>query len=259
MPILETSDAAIFFETHGESGHWVTLINGHTRSSSDFRMMARQLLESGKFRVLLFDNRASGKSEARGQFTLSDMCADVRALWDHLLIPKSAVLGISMGGVIAQGLAIEVPTRVSKLILVSSAPEESFINSTGGGWIAEGNFLEEKMRSYFAPSFVDRNPILFLTMIKQIRQALISGAFAKKSELQRNALRGVTWTNRLNQITAPTLIIHGEMDQVVDPAAAKIFKNNIRDSQLSLIPNAGHLLLAEAPKELYRLVIDFLR
>jgi 3-oxoadipate enol-lactonase len=259
MPFIETNAARIYYETHGEQGQWVTLINGHTRSSSDFRMMARILVETGLFRVLLIDNRASGKSEVSSGFTMNDMCADVVRVWDQVLIETSAVLGISMGGVIAQGLAITYPHRVSKLILVSSAPEESYIRSTGGAWIAEGNQLEEKMRSYFAPGFIERNPVLFSSMINQIRQALHSGKFSRHSDMQREALRSVKWTDQLQKIQAPTLIVHGEMDAVVDLEAAGILKEKIIRSTQVTFPGVGHLLLAEAPKDLYRVVIDFLK
>lgn len=259
MPILETDGASIYYETLGDKGDWITLVNGHTRSSSDFRMMARVLTEDGTLRVLLLDNRASGKSEATRPFTIKDMCHDVVALWDHLSIPKSHVLGISMGGVIALGLAIEFCARVSRLILVSSAPEESFINRTGGDWVAEGSLLEDKMRAYFAPAFLERNPVLFTAMIQQIRQAIVSGKFTKNSQMQRNALVGVSWTGQLQTIKAPTLVIHGELDAVIDHEAATMMVDKIPNSRVTIIPGAGHLLLAEAPKELYKSVKEFLK
>ncbi len=258
MPILETIGAKLHYETHGEGGHWVTLINGHTRSSTDFKMMARILVDSGLFTVLLLDNRGAGRSEATGSFSINDMCHDVHQLWDYLRINKSSLLGISMGGFIAQGLAITVPDRIKKLILVSTSSEEGFIRPTGGAWAVEGNLLEEKMRSYFAPGFVDRNPLLFSTMINQIRQAIESGKFKKNSDLQRQAMHGASWTDRLGEIKCPTLIVHGELDQVVDLKGAELLAERIQKSKIHLIPNAGHLLLAESPKELYRVVLEFL-
>lgn len=258
MSIIETNGAKIYYETHGAGGHWVTLINGHTRSSTDFRMMSRILVERGLFSVLLLDNRGAGRSESEGPFSIHDMCHDVHRLWDYLGISTSSVLGISMGGFIAQGLAISRPDRVKKLILVSTSSDEGFIRQTGGAWVSEGTLLEDKMRSYFAPGFVERNPLLFSTMINQIRQAIESGKFEKNSDLQRHALRGASWTERLHEISCPTLIVHGEMDQVVDLRGAEQLIQKIPGSRKYLIPNAGHLLLAEAPKELYRVVVDFL-
>jgi 3-oxoadipate enol-lactonase len=258
MPILETNGAKIYYETHGAGGHWVTLINGHTRSSTDFRMMSRILVESGLFSVLLLDNRGAGRSESEGPFSIYDMCHDVQRLWDYLGIATSSILGISMGGFIAQGLAISWPDRVKKLILVSTSSEERFIRQTGGAWVSEGTLLEDKMRSYFAPGFVERNPLLFSAMINQIRQAIESGKFKKNSDLQRHALRGASWTERLHEIICPTLVVHGEMDQVVEVKGAELLIQTIPGSRKCLLPNAGHLLLAEAPKELYRVVVDFL-
>lgn len=258
MPTLETIGAKIHYETNGDGKHWVTLINGHTRSSTDFRMMSRILVESGLFKVLLLDNRGAGRSEAEHPFSLQDMCQDVHRLWDYLGVATSSVFGISMGGFIAQGLAITIPDRINKLILVSTSSEESFIRPTGGAWATEGHLLEDKMRSYFAPGFVERNPLLFSTMISQIRQAIDSGKFKKNSDLQRQAMHGASWTERLEEIKSPTLIVHGERDQVVDLKGFELLAQKIPKSKKCLIPNAGHLLLAEAPKELYRIVLDFL-
>jgi pimeloyl-ACP methyl ester carboxylesterase len=163
-----------------------------------------------------------------------------------------------MGGFISQGVAIQTPSRVSKLLLVSTAPEDRFIHSTGGGWISEGAQLEEKMRSYFAPGFVDRNPVLFKTMVSQIRQSIDSGKFTTLSNLQRDALRGASWTQSLPLIQCPTCIIHGGADRVIDIAGAKLLENSIPNSEIKIIPHAGHLLLAESPKELYALALEFL-
>jgi 3-oxoadipate enol-lactonase len=95
-------------------------------------------------------------------------------------------------------------------------------------------------------------------MINQIRQAIGSGKFKKNSELQRQAMHGASWTERLHDIKCPTLIVHGELDQVVDLRGAELLAERVSNSQKILIPNAGHLLLAEAPKELYRVVLEFL-
>ena len=258
MPHLSRPGAVINYEFIGDrAAPVVTLVNGHTRSSSDFRMMARILSGEG-LGVLLLDNRGAGKSEADQPFTIKDMCADVVAIWDELGIDSSSLLGISMGGFISQGIAIMYPARVRNLILVSTAPEDRYINPTGGGWISAGSELDKKMRSYFAPGFVERNPVLFNTMVSQIRQAIDSGKFSQRSDMQRDALRGSEWTSQLSKIRARTLVVHGEMDLVIDLDAGKLLSERIPGAKLEIIPDAGHLLLAEAPKDLYRLALNFL-
>jgi 3-oxoadipate enol-lactonase len=259
MSLITCDGAEIYFEeVNPNASQVVTLVNGHTRSSSDFRMMSRILGEAG-FRVLSIDNRGAGKTTVSRPFSIDDLCQDVVTLWDTLSVRRSSLLGISMGGFISQGIAIKHPARVDKLILVSTAPEEGFINPGGGGWISEGNKLEEKMRTYFAPGYVERNPVFFKTMVSQIRQSIISGNFAQRSEMQRAALKGAAWTSSLCNIQAPTMIIHGEEDLVIDIEGAKKLKEGIPNSDLKIIKSAGHLLLAEAPKELYQLTVNFLK
>jgi 3-oxoadipate enol-lactonase len=258
LPTLSRTGATVSYELIGDQAlPCVTLINGHTRSSSDFRMMARNLGEAG-FSALLIDNRGAGKSEVTQPFTIKDMWDDIIAIWDELGLNTSHLLGISMGGFIAQGLAIAHAARVGRLILISTASEEKFINSTGPGWSVETGKIEEKLSAYFAPGFVDRNPLLISTMVAQIRQAAVSGKFLERANLQRDAMRGASLTAKLGEIKAKTLIIHGDLDQVIPVAAAKVLQASIPGAEVKILQNTGHLLLAEAPKELYRLVIDYL-
>jgi 3-oxoadipate enol-lactonase len=258
MPLLTRPGASIYYELIGDPAlPCITLINGHTRSSSDFRMMARVLSENGLC-VVLLDNRGSGKTEVSRAFTINDMWEDVVGVWNELSIRTSHVLGISLGGFIAEGLAIHAPERVNRLILVSTTSEETFIKPNGGSWSSEGTNLEEKMRAYFAPGFVERNPVLFTTMVNQIRQAVKSGHFTERVNYQRTAMAGASLTSELGKIRSETLIIHGDQDLVIDVAGAQLLKANIQKSTLHVMNHVGHLLLAEAPKELYKLVLDFL-
>lgn len=259
MPFLERPGARIFFEhlsAEGSSKSLVTLINGHTRSSGDFRMMARHLNSNG-ISCIILDNRASGKSEAQAAFTLQDMQDDVIAVWNELGITGSYLLGISMGGFICQGIAIQHPELVERLALVSTAADPKWIKSTGGGWINSGSLVEEKLASYFAPGFVEQNPILFSTMVKQTKAAIAEGRFTEKSNQQRDALAGVSWSNQLTSIAAKTLIVHGAVDQVVDVKAAEELSSFIPNATLKILPGIGHLILAEAPKLLYQAAIEF--
>lgn len=261
MPFLERPEAKIFFEhlpCEGTEKGLVTLVNGHTRSSGDFRMMARHLNSAGISCVIL-DNRAAGRSEAHRAFQLKDMQDDVLAVWQELSIESSSLLGISMGGFICQGLAIEHPERVTKLALVSTAADAKWIKSTSGGWINSGSMVEEKLTAYFAPGFVEQNPILFSTMVKQIKAAIAEGQFTERSNLQRDALKGVSWSDKLSSIRAKTMIVHGSVDQVVDLQAAQELATKIPEAELKILPGVGHLILAEAPKVLYQAAIDFFR
>lgn len=262
MPYLDRNGASIFYDVVESaegmpSENVVTLVNGHTRSSADFRLMARQLSAVG-VRTIILDNRASGKSEVTQPFSLEDMEDDVVAVWDCLGIKKSSLLGISMGGFIVQGISAKYPSRVDKLVLVSTASGPEWIKSTGGGWINDGNMIEEKLSSYFAPGFISRNRLLFETMVRQTRVAILEGDFNDRSNLQKDALSQSVRTWSYQDIKAKTLIIHGDEDGVVDVGAATDLHEKIENSQLELIAGAGHLLLAEASKKLYELTVEWL-
>jgi pimeloyl-ACP methyl ester carboxylesterase len=95
-------------------------------------------------------------------------------------------------------------------------------------------------------------------MVAQIRLSISSGNFSERSDLQRAALKNAGWSARLSEIRSDTLIIHGAKDLVIDQEGALLLRDSVPHARLEIIPEAGHLLLAEAPRELYRLALDFL-
>ncbi|MCX6117314.1 MAG: alpha/beta hydrolase [Proteobacteria bacterium] len=260
MSTLALDGVILYYETFGElssASQIITLVNGHTRSSSDFKGMARQLENAGMF-VISVDNRGAGRSEVSRPFTLDDMQDDVVAVWNALNVKRSALLGISMGGFICQGLAIRHRSQVEKLILVSTANDGKWIKPTGGGWINEANMVEEKLASYFAPGFVERNKLLFESMVKQTKIAISGGQFTSRSNMQKDAVATSNGKLDLSIIDCPTLIVHGDQDQIIDIEGAKDLLAKIRGSKLKVLPGVGHLILAESPKILYQEVIEFL-
>ena len=261
MPFLERPDASIFYDIYVQGDHRgdVTLINGHTRTSSDFKMMARYLAEQG-FRVLVLDNRGCGKSDARGDFDLEDMVADVVALWDHVGIRRSHVLGISMGGMIAQWLAGTHPDRIHRLVLVSTCPNRSYIRDHGSyAWSGDEGAVEAKLATYFSAGFLGANKPLVAAMAKQMAKAAREGSFVGDAARQMRAMEGFDATPLLPRIGSPVLIVHGKEDVIVPPSAADTLAAGLRDSRRVFFDGAGHLLLAERPKELYERVAGFLR
>ena len=263
MGYLERDGATIFFEQINpetlpstESRPVVTLINGHTRSSSDFKLMARQLV-AANLSCLVMDNRASGKSKFSRPFTLEEMEEDVVAVWDHLKISSSSVLGISMGGFIAQGIAAKHPKRLHHLMLVSTASGPEWINSTDGSWTNSEGKIEAKLAAYFASGFVERNKLLFESMVRQTRLAIIDGRFEENSKMQRDALRGYQKNWQHSDIVAKTMIVHGEEDKIVSVKASKELHQKITGSELVNLPGTGHLILAESPKKLYELSVNW--
>jgi 3-oxoadipate enol-lactonase len=266
MPQLQAPGALLNYEvwpapdatpSHSAALPWLTLVNGHTRPLSDFRMMSKMMVAAG-FRVVALDNRGAGKTEITDEFTLDDMVADIVLLWRELGIAKTHLLGISMGGFLSQRLAAEKPEIVSKLILVSTAPGPNFIRVESKPWTADVGQVEEKLLPYFTEDFANRNRMLIQSMAKQITQSVTKEYFAQRSDMQRRALSGFDMTKRLKEIQAPTLVIHGLEDQIIEVKAARELVAGIPHAKLELVSDAGHLLLAEKPQELYRRIKEFL-
>jgi len=255
MPQLARSGAVLNYETWGEGGPWVTLVNGHVRPLTDFRMLGRHLTSLG-FRVLALDNRGAGLTTTTTAFTLADMAADVSSLWDHLGIATSALLGISMGGFIAQTIAGDevTATRVSQLFLVSTAMRQALISPDRRPWTTDPAEVELKLRTYFTAQFFERNRPLVRGMAKQVAKAVAEGPFVEQSKRQVAAIRGVDLTVTASHIKAPTYVLHGAEDEVIALSAGEELQAHIHGANLQVFPGAGHLLLAEAPQALYNAV-----
>lgn len=260
MPVAELSrpKATVNYEVWGDgTAPWVTLVNGHTRPLNDFRLMGRHLVEHGR-RVLALDNRGAGKTVVTGPFSLDDLVGDVAALWDELGIDETDLLGISMGGFIAQTLAARHPERVRRLVLVSTGLSHRRIRRDERPWTDDPAAVEAKLKPYFTDDFARRNDALVKSMAKQIAKAVALGSFAAQSDMQKRAVAGFDGAAQARGVKAKTLVVHGDMDEIIPPAAADELKAAIPGAALEILAGAGHLLLAERPKELYGLVAKWL-
>ena len=258
MPNLEQPGATINYEIWGEEGAWITLINGHNRSLSDFRFCGRYLNQRG-WRVLALDNRGAGNTLTGRPFTFAEMVSDVIAIWDAEGIIRTRLLGVSMGGFIAQSVAALAGSRVAKLVLVSTASNPSEIRRDDAPWLSDPDAVLSKLLPYFAEPFAARNALLLKSMAKQIAKGVAEGDFAKFSEWQRQAIADLELTELAGTIRVPTLIVHGQDDQIIPVQAAYELASSIRGSHLEVFADTGHLLLAERPRELYHLIGEFFR
>ncbi len=257
MTLIERPGAKVFYEANCRSGPWVTLVNGYTRSSSDFRVLSQRLQEKD-FSTLVLDNRGSGKTTTTEEFSIEDMVGDVAAIWDHLKIEKTNVLGISMGGLISQYLSRDYQDRLIKLILVSTTSNEKYVDLTTP-WGTTVESVGAKLRGFFAKDFVENNKLLIEAMVKQIHANISEGIFEKNANWQRLAVDGHYQTQGfLANLKQPTLIVHGGDDYIIKLQAAHDLKSFLPNARLEVFEGAGHLLLAEKPRELEKAILNFL-
>jgi len=190
--MIKLDDCEVYYETHTKDGHrgpCITLINGFTRTASDFRLMTKELVEQGFF-VVCFDNRAVGKTTCSTDFSLTDIAADAVAIWRELKVEQSSVLGISMGGVVAQILAQSYPESVERLILVSTTANTDAID--GGrdtGWGTTQAEVFQRMSRYVSLEFAQKNRLLIEAMSKNILGAIEKGSFLPQAAQQRRAYK----------------------------------------------------------------------
>ncbi|MEI8025210.1 MAG: alpha/beta hydrolase [Pseudomonadota bacterium] len=246
----------IFHLTLGDHGPWVTLINGHARTHRDFRNLSQQLINHG-FRVLLLDNRGSGDSTVEEPFEMTDMVQDVVDLWTQLEITSSYVLGISMGGMIALSLATS--SNIPKaLILVSTAASLEFYRANISEWATDQQGVISQLKPYFDLNFFESNKLLVAAMAKQLVQS--HQADHSQNTLQRAAIKRFQLEDdKIAGIQIPTLVIHGEEDQIISSKAADHIQEKIKGSVNLRYQQTGHLILAERPTRFYEDVIKFLK
>jgi pimeloyl-ACP methyl ester carboxylesterase len=235
------------------------------------------------FRVVRFDNRDAGLSSrmpaagrlairammaraffglpVRPPYTLDDMAADTVGLLDALAIPKAHVVGASMGGMIAQIVAIEHPERVKSLTSIMSTSGDRTLPGPKGTVLRA--LIRPRPRS---ESMAIRRMIEFFRLIGG------SGYPPSEAELQAKVARSVRRSDRpnglarqliaiqtapsrvraLRRVKAPTLVLHGSEDPLVPMAGGEDTAANIPGSRLRIIPGMGHFL----PEALVPLLVD---
>ncbi len=227
----------------------VLLLNGFSRPLSDFRSLAAKLVDKD-ISVLLVDVRGSGKTKWQGSFEMKDLVSDLILLVDHLGISRLHIAGVSMGGMVAQCIAIENPSFLASLTLVSTAPSQKYLVGPRS-WPTEEKAFLESVEQYFAPDFAKKNRILIKGFAKSIRMKIVEEASTIQSSNQsglveqRKMLADIELEDKLAKVLVPTQIIHGCEDRIILPEAANSLHKKIPNSTLYLDVGVGHLYLAE--------------
>ncbi len=257
MAYFTKKNAKIFYEIYGEGNSCITLINGYTRPSSDFKLLGSFLAEHSR-KVFCFDNRGCGRTEAALDFSIEDLVRDVIDLWDELEILESHVLGISMGGLIAQLLSLQAEERVRSLCLVSTSTHPAIFTS-GFQWSSKESEIVLQLEKYFHKNFLEKNKLLIEAMARQIGKQNQSGEFESKARAQRVAVaKTKVDEDALKSISIPTLILQGLDDKIIPVSEAKKLATLIRNSKLHIYKDTGHMILVEQKNDFYRRILDFI-
>jgi pimeloyl-ACP methyl ester carboxylesterase len=259
MPYATSSGTRIFWEEAG-AGEPLLLIMGLGYSHE---MWHRTLpVVSKHYRTILFDNRGVGKSDVpQGAYAIAQMAADAAAVLDAAGIAKARVFGISMGGMIAQEFALNYPERVNRLVLGCTAcggpnsvsAERKVIEILMARATMTPDEGAEAMAPYIYDASTPRERIEEDLAIRRLHYPQAAGYMG-----QVQAILAWSTFDRLAGIRAPTLIIHGETDQLVPPENARILAQHIAGSRLVMLPHASHIFVTDQPEASHREVLAFL-
>lgn len=233
---------------------WITIIGGFSRTSRDFNQLQKQWHAQG-YGVVVMDNRGAGQSIASQPFPFSTFIDDVRRVWNSCGITRSHLLGFSMGGVISQFVAMDHPTQVTSLTLVSTFAR--WPDHHGAADHPEPE-LWHPATQYVAATFARQYPHFLKALAGDIRRKTKDPHAVAQATYQRAAFANVPLPIPHERIHQPTLIIHGAEDAIVHPDMAQQLHDAIKNSDLKIYAECGHLPLVEKGTQLFKDITEFI-
>lgn len=203
----------------------------------------------GRYRTLRYDTRGHGASATRDARTeIADLAGDLAGLLDALGIDRAHVVGLSLGGMTAQALAIAEPRRLVSLTLMATAahlPTAQSWNERAASVRVHGtaSVVEATLARWFTTAFRDRNP----EAVRAVRDGFLA-CDAAGYAVCCGAIGRMDLRPHLGAVAAPTLVIAGRDDPSTPPAMAEEICAHIAQAELVLLPHAAHLLAVERPE-----------
>ena len=268
LPKVKVNGIEVYYEVHGE-GSPLVLINGYTASSEGWQPELLNEL-SKHHKIITCDNRGTGRSDKPSErYSIKTMADDIAGLLDNLNISKTHVFGISMGGTIAQELALNHKEKVTSLTLCSTfcggkksvfsaEVNEVFFDNLSKGMfpdVSQEGLLEFALTLAYSPNY-----------LKAHRDEIYSNMSARKYPTppetwvrHAQAIADFDVYDRLPEISVPTLLLHGGDDIFVPPINSRIIQWRINGSKRVVLENVGHNLHIEAREKFVTLMLDFMK
>jgi len=270
MPKAKVNGININYRVQG-NGEPLVLIMGYSGDRNGWIFQTPVFKKH--YRVITFDNRGIGKTDKPwGAYSTKMMADDTIGLMDHLSIKKAHILGISMGGMIAQALAINYPERINKLVLGCTLPGTTGTNEMSGpapDWLKSfgrgEDYTEDDVRSIPIRKMTDTMSslafnrllfrMIFIPMMKIITR--LNGDTGLIGQFEAN-LSHNTFDN-LSKIKVPTLVINGTKDRLIKPSSSEVIAKLIPNAKLVQIDGGSHNFFMEMSSRFNKEVLDFLR
>jgi pimeloyl-ACP methyl ester carboxylesterase len=259
MPTLSVNTAQIFYQETGD-GYPLLMLHGLGSSGDDWWFQTPAF--SPHFRVVSPNLRGHKQSSAlRGPISLVTLAADVAQLLDALPIERAHVVGLSLGGAVAQLLAIHFPAKVNKLVLVNTFarlwPTSLHETYTLARRVVVSKFLPPETTA----------KVVARDLFPRPNQAALRGEVLKRSGVNDvpsyrylvDAIRRFDSRSQLDRIAASTLLITGDRDAVVPRGCQQQLARGIRKVQWHVVRDSGHATPIDQPEEFNRVVLKFLK
>ncbi len=259
MPTTNIAGTDLYYERRG-TGEPLLLIQGLGGNSLHWGEDFLGGLEED-FELVLYDHRGAGRSgPLSGEHTIADLAGDALGLLAALEIDSAHVVGISMGGMVAQEIVLGAPDRVRTLTLgctFPGGPDARMTDMSVVGMLAEAVLSGDEQRAL---------RVGYEVMIAAEYGAQ-EGAFELYTELagqypaplpvlmaQLSAIMGHDTSERLGEITAPTLVVHGTQDRLLHHANGELIARLVPGARLELLDGSGHMFFWEQPQRSAQLV-----
>ena len=261
MGLAGASMHEVSYRVEGNGGPWVTFVTG---IANDYSMWDRQVPAlAGDFRVLRYDLRGQGGTPAsKSAVTIESLVKDLVALWDALGIATSHLVGLGLGGAIAQAAAIQHASRIDRL--VPCCCRAQMVPDFAALWHqliatvqARGiePIVEPTVQRWFPEAFRTANPQAMEAVRNMIRRTSVQGYLGCAG-----AFLGLALEDKLPLIKARTLYLSGADDHRGGPSQLMVgLAARVPGARHAAIPDAAHIANMQNPDGFNRLVMDFLK
>ena len=262
MAIAEVNGQRLYYEVHGD-GEPLLCVAGLTCDTLVWIPQVQAFAAAHK--TVIFDNRDAGQSSmADADYEIADMARDAIALADELELDSFHLLGVSMGGAIAQEIALQVPDRVRTLTLaVTFGDSGTYASRLAEVWaarvrqVSHQQHIDELMLLNHSQAFFESPE-----MVELVRTAMLNNPHPQPPEAfaRQLAACGCHHTlDRLSTLTMPTHVIGGEYDILVPIWKSRGIAETIPGAKFTMLPAAPHGLSVERAEEFNAAVLEFIR
>lgn len=258
MDFLRANGVVLHFEDTGGDKPSMVFANS---LGTDFRIWDKVTARlAHDYRIIRYDKRGHGLSEATpAPYAMTDHVNDLAALMDERRVKQAVVVGLSVGGVIAQGLAAIRPDLVRALVLSNTAHKIGTTESWNAriaavGKDGLGSIADNVMKLWFTPAFRDPANAEFIGCRNMLVQSPLEGYLGTCA-----ALRDSDLTESTRALKIPALCIGGDQDGSTPPDLVRSMADLIRGSEFRIVADAGHIPCVEQPAAVASLIQQFLK